>query len=38
MDLAGTALSKTERTALIQLLKKLGTSVGEQAAPPRGQE
>ena len=38
MDLAASGLSKTERTALIQLLKKLGTSAGEQAAPPHVDE
>src|SRR3954462_7609201 len=38
MDLAATALSKTERTSLIQLLKKLGTSAGEQTTPPRVKE
>jgi MarR family 2-MHQ and catechol resistance regulon transcriptional repressor len=33
MDLAATGLSKTERATLIELLKKLGTSAGVQAAP-----
>jgi MarR family 2-MHQ and catechol resistance regulon transcriptional repressor len=32
MDSAATTLSKTERAALIQLLKKLGTSAGDSAA------
>jgi len=34
MDLAASGLSKTERATLIQLLKKLGTSAGDPAAPP----
>src|SRR5436309_8135432 len=33
MDLAASALSKTERATLIALLKKLGTSAGARAAP-----
>src|SRR5260370_40572435 len=33
MDLAARGLSKTERATLIQLLKKLGTSAGDSAAP-----
>jgi len=33
MDLAASGLSKTERSTLIELLKKLGTSAGTQAAP-----
>src|SRR6266545_731436 len=33
MDLAATGLSKTERATLIQLLKKLGISAGDSAAP-----
>src|SRR6266568_2320131 len=33
MDLAASGLSKTERATLIQLLKKLGTSAGDSAAP-----
>ena len=33
MDSAASGLSKTERAALIQLLKKLGTSAGTRAAP-----
>jgi len=33
MDLAASGLSKTERATLIQLLKKLGTSAGDPAAP-----
>jgi len=33
MDLAAGGLSKTERAMLIQLLKKLGTSAGDSAAP-----
>jgi MarR family 2-MHQ and catechol resistance regulon transcriptional repressor len=35
MDLAASGLSKIERAMLIQLLKKLGTSAGAQAAPPQ---
>jgi MarR family 2-MHQ and catechol resistance regulon transcriptional repressor len=35
MDLAASELSKTERATLIELLKKLGTSAGAQAAPRR---
>jgi len=35
MDLAASGLSKIERATLIQLLKKLGTSAGAQAAPPQ---
>src|SRR4051794_10584696 len=38
MDLAAAALSKAERTTLIQLLKKLGTSAGEQTEPSRVKE
>ena len=38
MDFAASGLSKTERTTLIQLLKKLGTSAGEQAATPQVEE
>src|SRR4051794_25910321 len=38
MDLAASGLSKTERATLIELLKKLGTSAGEQAAPPELEE
>src|SRR2546425_3292209 len=34
MDSAASGLSKTERATLIQLLKKLGTSAGDSAAPP----
>src|SRR5437899_13057692 len=33
MDLAASGLSKTERAALIQLLKKLGISTGASTAP-----
>jgi len=33
MDLAASGLSKTERATLIQLLKKLGTSAADSAAP-----
>src|SRR5437870_11615790 len=33
MDLAASGLSKTERAPLIELLKKLGISVGARAAP-----
>jgi len=33
MDVAASALSKTERATLIELLKKLGTSSGARAAP-----
>jgi MarR family 2-MHQ and catechol resistance regulon transcriptional repressor len=33
MDLAASGLLKTERATLIQLLKKLGTLAGAQAAP-----
>src|SRR2546425_9390142 len=33
MDLAASGLSKTERATLTQLLKKLGTSAGDSAAP-----
>ena len=33
MDWAASGLSKTERATLIQLLKKLGTSAGDSAAP-----
>jgi len=33
MDLAASGLSKTERAMLIELLKKLGTSAGDSAAP-----
>src|SRR6266853_1454822 len=33
MDLAAGVLSKTERATLIQLLKKLGISVGDSAEP-----
>jgi MarR family 2-MHQ and catechol resistance regulon transcriptional repressor len=33
MDLAASRLSKTERATLIQLLKKLGTSAADAAAP-----
>ena len=37
MDLAATALSSTERATLIRLLKKLGTSAGDSAAPPQSE-
>ena len=33
MDFAASGLSKTERTTLIALLKKLGTSAGQAATP-----
>jgi MarR family 2-MHQ and catechol resistance regulon transcriptional repressor len=33
MDSAASGLSKTERATLIELLKRLGTSAGTQAAP-----
>ena len=33
MDMAASALSKTERATLIELLKKLGTSVAGSTAP-----
>src|SRR6266700_4908939 len=33
MDVAASGLSKTERATLIQLLKKLGISAGDSAAP-----
>src|SRR5213082_3813842 len=33
MDAAASGLAKTERAMLIELLRKLGTSAGEQAAP-----
>jgi MarR family 2-MHQ and catechol resistance regulon transcriptional repressor len=33
MDSAASGLSKTERATLIELLRKLGTSAGTQAAP-----
>ena len=33
MDLAASGLSKAERAALIRLLRKLGTSAGDPAAP-----
>ncbi len=33
MDFAASGLSKTERATLIQLLKKLGISAGDSAAP-----
>ena len=35
MDSAASALSKSERATLIQLLKKLGTSAEESAAPQK---
>src|SRR5256885_1965479 len=38
MDSAASALSKTERAMLIELLRKLGTSAGEQAAPRQLEE
>jgi MarR family 2-MHQ and catechol resistance regulon transcriptional repressor len=38
MDRAASGLSKAERTTLIQLLKKLGTSAGEPAAPPQSSQ
>src|SRR6185369_6185368 len=33
MDLAASGLSKSERATLIELLRKLGTTAGTQAAP-----
>ena len=33
MDLAASGLSKAERATLIRLLRKLGTSAGDSAAP-----
>ena len=38
MDSAAGGLSKTERTTLIALLRKLGTSAGERAAPGKAEE
>lgn len=38
MDSAASGLSKTERTTLIELLKKLGTSAGTQAAPQKSED
>src|SRR5712692_6482674 len=38
MDSAASGLSKTERAMLIELLRKLGTSAGEQAAPRQLEE
>src|SRR5438105_3795540 len=38
MDLAARGLSKTERATLIELLKKLGTSVGTRAAPQKSED
>jgi len=38
MDLAASGLSKTERATLIELLKKLGTSAGTQAAPQKSED
>lgn len=38
MDSAARGLSKTERTTLIELLKKLGTSAGTHAAPQQSEE
>jgi MarR family 2-MHQ and catechol resistance regulon transcriptional repressor len=38
MDLAASGLSKTERVTLIELLKKLGTSAGTQAAPQKSED
>ena len=38
MDSAASGLSKTERTTLIELLKKLGTSAGTQAAPRKSED
>jgi MarR family 2-MHQ and catechol resistance regulon transcriptional repressor len=38
MDSAASGLSKAERTVLIELLRKLGTSAGEQGAPPHLEE
>jgi len=38
MDSAASGLSKTERAMLIDLLRKLGTSAGEQAAPRQLEE
>jgi DNA-binding MarR family transcriptional regulator len=35
MDLAASGLSKAERATLIELLKKLGTSAGAEAAAQR---
>jgi MarR family transcriptional regulator, 2-MHQ and catechol-resistance regulon repressor len=37
MDLAASTLSKSERTTLIQLLKKLGTSAVDSAAPQQSE-
>src|SRR3954469_10218090 len=38
MDLVASGLSKSERATLIGLLRKLGTSAGERAAPPELEE
>src|SRR5437773_10484954 len=38
MDLAASGLSKTERATLFELLKKLGTSAGDQAAPQKSED
>jgi MarR family 2-MHQ and catechol resistance regulon transcriptional repressor len=38
MDSAASGLAKTERTMLIELLKKLGTSAGAQPAPRQLEE
>src|SRR5882672_10713321 len=38
MDRAASGLSKTERATLIELLKKLGTSAGTQAAPQKSED
>jgi MarR family 2-MHQ and catechol resistance regulon transcriptional repressor len=38
MDSAASGLSKAERTVLIELLRKLGTSAGEQSALPQLEE
>src|SRR5438477_628845 len=38
MDLAASGLSKTQRAMLIRLLKKLGTSAGNQAAPQKSED
>jgi MarR family 2-MHQ and catechol resistance regulon transcriptional repressor len=38
MDSVASELSKTERATLIELLKKLGTSAGAQAAPRRSED
>jgi MarR family 2-MHQ and catechol resistance regulon transcriptional repressor len=38
MDSAASGLSKNERATLIELLRKLGTSAGEQAVPEQLEE